>query len=51
MAFGMLYRRLMDGRDDTERIKADAWLGMPGADERLAETRMAAVADAGFEVG
>lgn len=51
LAFGMIYVRLMRGRDDDERLKADALLGMPGAQARLDSRRRESLSAFDVEVG
>lgn len=50
MAFGLIYERLMRGRNEGERLQADVVLGMPGARERQVAAEEAAFERAGFEV-
>lgn len=52
LAFGLIYERLMRNRTDAEALKADAALGMPGAQARLdASRREVATAMHDIEVG
>lgn len=51
LAFGMIYERLMRGRDDGEQLKANALLGMPGAQAQLDARRRESLGAFDVEVG
>lgn len=51
MAYPNLYAALSRRLTEEGRAQADALLGLPGAEERVAELRHDAVTTAGFEVG
>lgn len=51
MGFTMVYERLHRHRDEDERLKIDAMLRMPGAEERYDAARREAVGSFDVEVG
>jgi hypothetical protein len=51
VAFAMIYERMQRHRDDDERLRIDALIGMPGAQEEFDRRRMDAVGAFGIEVG
>lgn len=51
MAFALVYERITRHRDDDERLRVDALLGMPGAQRELDSRRMETVGAVGIEVG